>query len=119
MYRIESKENIKSLKDGLKITNKFNPVLYDMAENFAKNEKNIPGLLAEDVLKFYPELVKLNEKGDIVGINYIKIIPLLISAIKELDYNLKDAHKKIKELELNTNKNTSDSELSFLNIFKK
>jgi hypothetical protein len=119
MNSFEKIQNVKSLKNGLKLTDKFNPIVYDTTNNYDKIEKNIPGLLAEDVIEFYPELVKLNERGDIVSVNYIKIIPLLISAIKELNFNLKLAHNKIKELESKTIKNTSDSELSFLNIFKK
>ena len=86
---LETKENIKSLKNGLELTRKFNPITYDTTDSLFKNQKNLPGLIAEDVLQFYPEIVKLNEKKEIIGINYIKIIPLLLSAIKELDNSLK------------------------------
>ena len=74
MKNFENIENVKPLKNGLRLINEFNPIIYDTIINQDKKEKNIPGLLAEDVIKFYPELVKMNERGDIVSVNYIKII---------------------------------------------
>lgn len=113
MINLDNKENIRDLKNGLEITKKFDPVLYDL-----KKLKNIPGLIEEEVLEFYPELVKKNEKGDIIGINYIQIISILISAIKEMDSEMNLMRKNIKQLQ-NKSLTTADSDLSFLNIFKK
>lgn len=113
MSTLETKENIRDLKNSLNLIKKFDPVLYD-----SKNQKNIPGLIAEEVLEFYPELVKKNEKNEIIGINYIQIISILISAIKEMDSEMNQIKRNLQSLN-NKSTNTLDSELSFLNIFKK
>lgn len=54
------------------------------------------GLLSEEVMQIFPDLVQ-NDKEGIISINYIEIIPLLINAIKELDYELQEL-KGFKEL---------------------
>ena len=55
------------------------------------------GLLAQEVQKIFPELVKQtgDEKG-ILSINYQGLIPILINAIKEQQYKLDAISKKIK-----------------------
>tara|TARA_Y100000813_G_C23887071_1_gene223081 strand:- start:3 stop:527 length:525 start_codon:yes stop_codon:yes gene_type:complete len=117
---IDVKENIRPLDYGLKINKKFNPVVYDFKEKFSKNgEKNVPGLIAEEVIEFYPELVKKDESNNIVGINYTKIISILISAVQELEEQNVKMENRISELEKKTDNNSNSSELSFLSLFKK
>jgi len=54
------------------------------------------GLLAQDIQKVFPELVK--ESGDEDGtlsINYQGLVPILINAIKEQQIELKKLQKEI------------------------
>ncbi len=44
--------------------------------------KNRNGLLAQDVLELIPSAVTIDSEGDL-SLNYIEIVPFLISAIKE------------------------------------
>jgi len=118
MTSMNDKENVRDLLNALDLIKKFEPVIYDIRENRSKSQKNVPGLLAEEVLEFYPELVKKSEKGDIIGINYIQIISILIAAVKEMDIKMNQMKNRINRLETKENK-INDSDLSFLNIFKK
>jgi hypothetical protein len=47
------------------------------------NEFSI-GLIAEEVVKIYPEFVSYDELGNISGINYSKLTAVLIQGVKEL-----------------------------------
>jgi hypothetical protein len=56
------------------------------------------GLLAQDIQKVFPELVK--ESGDEDGtlsINYQGLVPILINAIKEQQKELQKLQNKLKE----------------------
>jgi len=56
------------------------------------------GLLAQDIQKVFPELVK--ESGDEDGtlsINYQGLVPILINAIKEQQIELQKLQNKLKE----------------------
>lgn len=117
---IDVKENIRPLRNGLEVNRKFNPVVYDFKEKFSKTgEKNVTGLIAEEVIEFYPELVKQDENNKIIGINYTKIISILISAVQELEEQNKRMEKRVNELENKMKTQTVDSDLSFLSLFKK
>jgi len=87
---LDSKENIKKLNNGLDVVLKLNPVVFDSKDH--EGIKNIPGLVAEEVNEIYPELVKKDEENNIVGINYTKLIPILISSIQELEKKLQDCN---------------------------
>ena len=53
------------------------------------------GFIAEEVSKIYPEFVSDNNDG----INYGKMVSVLVEAIKELNNNLDEANNRIKALE--------------------
>ena len=58
----------------------LNPVTFRYKNN---NEFSI-GLIAEEVVKIYPEFVSYDELGYISGINYSKLTAVLIQGVKEL-----------------------------------
>jgi hypothetical protein len=76
-------------------------VKYDLKKEFAYDEKLIKdakvisklengrknkiGFLAQDVQKVLPEVVVYDDSTDIYGIEYSKIVPVLVEAIKELN----------------------------------
>jgi len=75
------KENIVDVfYDMLPIIESLKPVTY----NFKNSDKKEYGLIAEDVLSLLPELVKMNEDGEVEGIHYSKLTVILIKAIQEL-----------------------------------
>ncbi len=58
------------------------------------------GLLAQDVQKVFPELVKkASDEQGTLSINYQGLIPVLINAIKEQDERIKEQDDKINRLE--------------------
>jgi hypothetical protein len=78
---IRYKENLKPITNGLEVINKLEPVTYDRTDNDSKDE---PGFIAEEVLKFLPNVVNHNEEGEVESIKYTKIIAYLVDAVQEL-----------------------------------
>jgi hypothetical protein len=78
---IRYKENVKPITNGLEVVNKLEPVIYDRTDNDSKDE---PGFIAEEVLKFLPNVVNHNEEGEVESIKYTKIIAYLVDAVQEL-----------------------------------
>lgn len=87
------KKKIKNLKNGMEIVNKLRPVTFDWK---TKDLKNDIGLIAEEVNEVVPNIVGLNNKGEVVGLDYGKLTPILIQAIKELSLEVSKLKNKIK-----------------------
>lgn len=69
------KENVHPINDALSIIKELSGVIYDRKDGSAIEE---PGLIAEDVAKILPNVVKDD------GITYTKLTAYLIEAVKEL-----------------------------------
>ena len=63
-----------------------------------KDGKQKIGLLAQDVEKVFPELVRKND-NEMLSVNYQGLIPVLINAMKEQSDKLKEQKNKISRLE--------------------
>jgi hypothetical protein len=87
------KKKIKNLKNGKEIISKLRPVIFDWK---TKDLKNDIGLIAEEVNEVIPNLVGFNNKGEVVGIDYGKLTPILIQAVKELSLEVDRLKNKIK-----------------------
>ena len=87
------KKKIKNLKNGLEKISKLRPVVFDWKN---KEIKNDIGLIAEEVNEIIPNLVGFNNKGEIIGIDYGKLTPILIQAVKELSLEVERLKNKIK-----------------------
>lgn len=57
-------------------------------------DKKHYGLLAQDVQKLFPDLVKENGDG-YLSVNYIELIPLLIQAVQELSGEVEELKKQL------------------------
>jgi hypothetical protein len=90
------KKNIVKFKSGLSIVEKLRPVTFDWKN---KNVKNEIGLIAEEVNKVLPNIVHKNEKGKIESLDYSKLTPILLAAIKELTAEIKELKSRINKLE--------------------
>ena len=98
--------NIESALDKVGQLNGFLYVQNDLAESFGYNEKNTQvGVSAQEVQKVQPEAVKLaafdvaddgtSKSGEnYLTVQYDKLVPLLIEAIKELKSEIDELKKK-------------------------
>jgi trimeric autotransporter adhesin len=85
------KKNIKILSPTLNNLSQLHGYTYDWINEQKDNEQQI-GLLAQEVQKIYPQLVKQNSSGEL-SVNYSGLVPVLLEGIKE-------QQKQIDELKL-------------------
>ncbi len=74
------KKNIAPLSNTLEAIQQLNGYTYNWKDNSNPDEQI--GLLAQELQKVYPQLVKENDKG-ILSVNYSGMVPVLLEAIKE------------------------------------
>ena len=91
------KQNITPIESPLQKLLQINGVEYEMKKGeFTKNNfqsgRQI-GLLAQNVEKIIPEAV--NEKDGYKGVDYARLVPLLIEAIKEQEKRIKELERKL------------------------
>jgi len=79
---LASKENIQDMNNAMPLIRQFKPILYDSKK--VSKDKNVPGLIAEDVNQIYPELTE-SKKDELTGVHYTRLIPILIKGIQEMD----------------------------------
>ena len=58
------------------------------------------GLIAQDILLIFPELVKWNSEMNKYVVDYLQLFPLLIAGIKELDEENKKMRLELSEMEM-------------------
>lgn len=86
------KKKIKNLKGGLDIINSLRPVTFDWKK---KEKKNDIGLIAEEVNEILPMIVGKDENNLASSIDYSKLTPILIQAVKELSLEVERLKNKI------------------------
>lgn len=110
---IKQKENIRDIDNPLDKILAIKGIKYDLKKEFAydenygyttdeiskleKDRKDKYGLIAQDLQKVLPEVVKYVDSTDVYGIRYISMIPILIEAIKEQNKMILDLQKKIQD----------------------
>jgi hypothetical protein len=82
------KYNVKPLGSGLDIINKLQGVSYIKNKDVTKSTEI--GLIAEDVWKIVPDVVKVDGEGRPDSISYGRLVPILIEAVKELSKEIKE-----------------------------
>ena len=93
---INLKNNIEQIKTDSNNLKNLNPVSFTFKDD-EQNKKHF-GFIAQELESLYPELVSNNELG-FKTVNYIEIIPILLSQMKNMQEEidkLKDEIKKIK-----------------------
>lgn len=94
-------------KDFLPIDNaldqieKLNPVSYhfktDENPTMKLSDKRQMGLIAQEVLEIFPELVSVPESPDeMLSLNYTELIPVLVKSVQELNEQLEEKDEEIK-----------------------
>ena len=95
------KKNIEQINDAGALLAQLHGYRYQWKDENADTDKQL-GLLAQEVQKVLPELVKENADGKL-GVNYSGLIPVLLQAIKEQQKQSENQQLKIamqqKELE--------------------
>jgi len=95
------KTNIIPLDLGLAEVTALKPVRYNWT---AKPDGNaMLGLIAQDVRKIVPEVVKGDETKENLGMNYSELIPVLISTLKTQQHQLEQLKKELTSLEREVN----------------
>ena len=95
------KQNVKLIPDALEKVREINGVTFDWKEGFSNvhNFKgNDVGVIAQEIEYVLPEIVKMNLQNGFRGVQYEKLSPLLIEAIKELSKKVDKLEKEIKQL---------------------
>lgn len=78
------------------------PVWYKSKPGCGPNvDEDIPGLIAEELAKLYPEYVVFEDKKNTIakGIDYSRLSVLLIDKIQKMNANAKTQEKKLQKLE--------------------
>jgi hypothetical protein len=87
---ITLKENVNPITDALQSVLQVSGVTYDRKDGSTKHEA---GLIAEDVYNVLPNLVKLDDAGKPLGINYTKLTAYLIESVKSLTNEIAELKK--------------------------
>jgi hypothetical protein len=102
------KENIKPLVSSLDKIRQLRGVSYGMKQDFFKvdnpglqkkladESKNEIGFIAQEVKAIFPELVTQDSTTQLYSVNYTKLIPVLVEAIKEQQVQIEELKRKIK-----------------------
>ena len=88
------KNNIQPIKDSLNKIEKIGGYSFEWNEELQKARKgNDLGVIAQEIKEIAPEIVTERENG-YLAVDYEKIVPLLIEAIKELSAKVKELENK-------------------------
>ena len=94
---IRLKDNIEVIKGSLDKIGKIRGVEFDWNEKapgWARERGHDVGVIAQEVQKVIPEIV-VERKNGFLGVDYKRIIPLLIESVKELKQEVEDLKKKV------------------------
>jgi hypothetical protein len=96
---VRIKKNITNTNYGLSTVMQLRPVEYNLISNDLKQV----GFIAQEVKKLVPEVVTGKEgdlkKGEILGITYANLVPVLTKAIQEQQAIIDNQNKRLSELE--------------------
>lgn len=91
------KENIKPISDGVQKLMAMNPVTYNWKAT--PDEPSEQGFIAQDMQDIAPEAVSLTDGQDMLGMDYGRITPIIVSALQDALQRISKLEQKISELE--------------------
>ena len=94
------KENIKTIENPIEKVKQIRGVEFDWKEgneDIHHNKGHDTGLIAQDVEKVVPEIVKDREDG-YKGVRYEKLVGLLVESVKEQQKQIEELKSEIQEL---------------------
>ena len=95
---INLKDNIEKFTVSAEDFNKLNPVSFTFKDD--DNSKKHFGVIAQELETVYPELVTNSEIG-FKTVNYIEMIPILLSQMKNMQKEIEQLKEEIKEIKKN------------------
>jgi hypothetical protein len=116
---LTQKENIRTIESPLQKIKNLRGVRFDFKPNvFVSNSikdkkylaeaetkrKNRIGFIAQEMIHVLPEAVHYVDSTGIYGIDYTRVIPVLVEAIKEQQLIIESLQSEIKELKSNSSK---------------
>ena len=103
---ISLKDNIRPIESAIFKVKQIRGVTFDWNEKSTELQQekgHDVGLIAQEVEKVLPEIVQIREDG-IKAIQYEKVVPLLVEAIKEQQVTIENLTKRIELLENGTSR---------------
>lgn len=94
---ISLKKNIIPITNSIQILNKIQGVQF----NWKSDNSHDYGFIAQDVQKIIPQMTITQFDTELKRVNYIKIVPFLVQAIRQLNQEIKEMKKQIKFLKDN------------------
>ena len=94
---ISLKKNIIPITNSIQILNKIEGVQF----NWKSDNSRDYGFIAQDVQKIIPQMTITQFDTGLKRVNYIKIVPFLLQAIRQLNQEIKEMKKQIKFLKDN------------------
>jgi hypothetical protein len=94
---IRLKDNIEVIKGSLDKIDGIRGVEFDWNEKspgWAQERGHDIGVIAQEVQKVIPEIVSERKNG-YLGVDYKRLVPLLIESVKELKQEVEDLKKKV------------------------
>jgi hypothetical protein len=85
---IRFKENINPLTYGLAEIGQLQSVSFDWKKSHIPNGTKQIGFIAEDMAKIIPEVVGFDAEGEPLNIDYAKLTPVIVNAIKQIGTEL-------------------------------
>ena len=120
---IRQKENIREVQNALGLITLLNGVQYDLRKEYAyqdtiplnasliekleKERKDIYGFIAQDVEEVLPSVVFHDDSTDVYTIDYTKIIPICVNAIKEQQQLIIQLQEEVANLKAGDSKGVS------------
>jgi hypothetical protein len=98
------KTNVDEIVDALQMVTRLNGVRYQWRPgmpqtNYRGTGEKVIGLIAQEVQKVFPELVR-QERDGYLSVNYTDLIPVMIEAMKELARNQQDTQGELLALRM-------------------
>lgn len=90
------KKNIRPLTGALAIISKLEAKTFDWWD---ESKKNDIGCIADEVVEVLPNIVYRDEAGEISGMDYAKLTPILLQAIKEQSVIIDNLRQRVTRLE--------------------
>jgi len=75
-----------------------------------KDRKDKIGFLAQDVYEIIPEVIAYEDSIDVYAIDYVKIIPILVEAMKEQQTQIADLHSLLSSGDTKGKRTESDEQ---------
>ena len=94
---IRLKDNVEVIKGSLDKIDGIRGVEFDWNEEapgWARERGHDIGVIAQEVQKVVPEIV-VERKNGYLGVDYKRLVPLLIESVKELKQEVEDLKKKV------------------------